>query len=403
MTSLISLASQVDAQSWAVQNNVHRDYRPITPEDRSNGVFRVVTIRAEDGTTGQMLSLSPRRTAGGWVEAHFPRVRVAPGAVFRSRIGFRGNAAQTPSGVHYQVAVSYFNGSNRREAVIREGHKGYTGSLIPLNLDLSPFVGAADGAQLSIILRVGQDGQGGDNGNLLWLDPRVDTGASDPYQFDLRLDHFTANVRNPTIFLRAAWLNGDTFNVGALTNARPTVFQPPPLALGNNGSNFQGIAHRITWRSVQAHPKLLAPEDAAALCRFALIALYVNRDKADQARRTRAMHISDQMLRLRPRDELLTMVLNATRNLEQRAPRGSFESVARDFRLWCFEAVDQGYGLSLTTGTGADIKVGTAAYEASLLDLLLNGRPDGPLVQLHHPVSNRGRCALVGRITLARS
>jgi hypothetical protein len=402
MTSLISLASQADAQSWVAQGHVQRDYRPLTPSDRGNGMFRVHSTRAEDGTQGQMLWLSPRRTAGGWVEVHFPRVRVPPGAVFRSRIGFPGTAGRSSDGVHYEVAVAYYKGSDRSEVVIRQGHKGYTGSLIPLNLDLSPFVDAADGAQLSIILRVGA-GQNSDNDNLLWIDPRIDTGASDPYQFDLHLDHFAANVRNPTIFLRAAWINGDTFNVGALTSARPTVFQPPPMALGNNGSNFPGITHRFTWRSVQAHPKLLGPEDASALCRFALIALYLNRDKADQARRDRAMHISNQMLRLRPRDELLTMVLNATRNLEQRAPRGSFETVARDFRLWCFEAVDQGYGLSLTTGTGADIKVGTAVYEASLLELLLNGRPDGPLVQLHHPASNRGRCALTGRITLARS
>jgi hypothetical protein len=404
MVPLIPLLSQAHAQSWTVVGHAARDHRPIN-RDRSNGFYKSQGTTAEDGSkSSSTLWISPRRVAGGWIGVDFPLTRVPPHAVFRAKIGFIRSAGKPSDGVDYEVAIRYSAGKKSHETVIRYGHKNYTGSLVSIDLDLSPFAAVADNGEVSVILRVGAGNQS-DNDTLLWIDPRFDTGKCDPYQFELCLDHFRVQKANessddePTVLVRAAWIDGDRFDVKALASANAALLTPDRISLTANGTKFDKLLQHISWRPVQIHPELLGADEAASLNRFALTVLFTERDDSDTPERNRGEQLADDLLRLRMSNELLRLVLDKTRNLSQRAPRHAFASVAQMFRVWLYEETRRGYGETVRTGGDNDDLVGSASFETSLLDLLLAGR-SGLMIQLNHQDGGEGRYEMAGRITL---
>jgi hypothetical protein len=404
MINLISLVPQASAESWIERRGVAPDRRPVTASTGNDGFFNAQQMIGEDGTNGMALRASPRRAPDGQIEIHFPFITVPPNAVFRAKFGYlRTPQTYKPvDGVDYEIAACYRVGATTRRAVLRYGRKEYTGSMIDLKVDLSTVAAATSGGQVSLVLRLGAR-EHSDRDTLLWIDPRIESGTPDPFQFELRLEHFRIITRNeatdePSVFLRGAWFDATGLRMNALADATATLLRPPRIDLQGSVLPDNRRVHQFAWRPVPATPGRLGPAEAAAWSRFALVVLFTERDSTSPQERGRAEQLADHCLRLRLRDELLRLILGATKSLTQQASPGAFAQVAQMLRVWVLEESMRGYGFTVSRGNDDDL-VGTAAFEASLLDLLLAG-PDGTLVQFHHQNTGQGRYEMTGRLRL---
>lgn len=404
MLSIIELASRAEGSSAVGEPPRLRDRQPLDPKQYSNGFFRTQSIEAEDGTDGRVLRIGPRYVSQGWTQLDFPLTRMPPNPVFRARIGFVNSAGRSSDGAYYEVAVAYYVGAQRKEALLHVGHKTYTGALDELNLELSPMATAADRGELQLILRVGA-GRSPDHDSLLWIEPRIESGVGDPYEFDLEFGHFGIVKKNeskdePTVLIRGAWLSGDALDVDELGEFQPLLITPKRFGPKGGKIPRDRGHHRIRWRPIRADNKLLGPEAALALSRLSLTVLFTERDNSESSKRDHAEHIATKLLRLTLRDGILGAILLATRNLTRRAPRATFDSFASQYRTWVRQAVAVGYEMTITHGSNKDDMVGAAGFETTLLDLLLAER-SGLWIQLNGGGSGRGRYYMTGRIKLA--
>src|SRR5690606_2588498 len=113
----------------------------------------------------------------------------------------------------------------------------------------------------------------------------------------------------PTILVRAAWVDGDRFDVKALADANVALLTPNRISLTANGVKFDKLLQHISWRPVRIHPELLGANEAHSLNRFALTVLFTERDDSDGPERARGEQLANHLLRLRMGDELLRLVL----------------------------------------------------------------------------------------------
>lgn len=138
----LTLASQAEWRS-GIGNDLNTDIAFNGADEDINGTAKIKdgVILETRATSGKVLLTFPKHEANSTIAGTFPAYLVQTGDRLRGRIGFLGRADGSCGAGKVTFQVFYIDGGATK--LLAEWNKACDGSLIPINIDLSPLKGKA--------------------------------------------------------------------------------------------------------------------------------------------------------------------------------------------------------------------------------------------------------------------